>query len=335
MAFAPHNPRRVRRVSRGALAAQHYNRRAHLFANANNMPTDGTLGFSLKPSKKIKAAVKKVGKTVGKVLDNKIVKGAVAGTLALTGVGIPASAAIMATQSAAAKAAQGKRIGTIAKGAATGAAVGAAAGVAGKVLPKVPGLRNPVAKIREKAASVPVLRKVVPKKKVPSYDASKLDALTSQPLPTVSVIPSTATALPKIEPMVYPRTTPVLKAEAQSASKKKLAESAKIGREAIEATAKASKEKDATKRKNLMERAATLTKKAKRVATTATQIAQVAESTTPPSANPSAPQGGFPVEPATPFPVPQTEAEQSAGNSIPPMYLIAAAGIAAFALMRK
>jgi hypothetical protein len=322
MAFAPHNPRRVRRVSRGALAAQHYNRRAHLFANANNMPTDGTLGFSLKPSKKIKAAVKKVGKTVGKVLDNKIVKGAVAGTLALTGVGIPASAAIMATQSAA-------------KGAATGAAVGAAAGVAGKVLPKVPGLRNPVAKIREKAASVPVLRKVVPKKKVPSYDASKLDALTSQPLPTVSVIPSTATALPKIEPMVYPRTTPVLKAEAQSASKKKLAESAKIGREAIEATAKASKEKDATKRKNLMERAATLTKKAKRVATTATQIAQVAESTTPPSANPSAPQGGFPVEPATPFPVPQTEAEQSAGNSIPPMYLIAAAGIAAFALMRK
>lgn len=318
-------------------------------------PDATQFGLSLKPSKKLKAAVKKVGKTVGKALDSKIVKGAVAGTLALTGVGAGASAAIMATQGAAAKAAQGKRLKTIAKGAAIGGATGAAAGMAGKVLPKIPKVGSAVTRLRQKIGTAP--------KPAVSYDAqSKIDALTSQPLPDVSVLPSTAAVEPPAlkpitrkppiirhkgkvvrTPDLAPPTAPTVgktvadlaKRRAAEEAKKRADEAAKMEREAREARAQAQKEKQPSKRSDLLKKAARLTKEALGKKARAAAGQQVAELVGI-EPHPAGPQGGFPATPQPAFPEPETREQQeaSASGGMNPMVMLAI-GIGAVALMMR
>lgn len=305
-------------------------------------PSYDGFGLSLKPSKKIKAAVKKVGKAVGKVVDNKVVKGLTAATLAVTGVGAPAAAAIMAAQSAGGKALQGKRITTIAKGAVTGAATGAAAGVAGKFLPKLPGVGGAVTKLRQKVGTAP---------KVSSFDSdSRIDALATTPIPTVSTIPSAAEAqsstptLTQIEnvgtrknpvfrqkranPIVKPvsaLTQPVLNAP-------KLPDfvpSVSTTMPVVEAITKTQEKKKRNVLGRLKDQAAKFAKE--RAVDIATSV------TEPPSANPSAPQGGFPAIPATMSPGNQNQdseiAPKSGGLSdIPPVMWLAVAAVGFLAL---
>lgn len=338
MAFAPipRQQRRVRKISRGVLAARHYAKRAHLFGDVE----DGTLGRSWLakrwgkgPSVKgLKSSIKGTGHTVGKIASSKITKGILATGLAATGVGAGASAAIMATTGAAGGALKkGGGLRQAARGAAVGAATGAAAGVAGKFLPKVPGLRTPVSAVRRVAGKVPVLRSLVPKQRVVSHDAaSKIDALATQPLPDVSITPSEIPSLPSATPVFVARDA------AQDAAKEYLRDAVKSGRDAMDLTAKAGTEKNPSRRRGLMERAAKAAKQARDAAAQANRVAQVVDVSTPPSANGVAPQGGFPVSPEPAFPVPQTEEQQRADKStIPPVFLIAAVGLAAFAMLRK
>ncbi len=79
--------------------------------------------------------VKDAGHAVGKVADNKYAKLGTAGILALTGVGAPAAAAILAGQGLAGGALKpGGNIGSALKGGATGAVSGLAAAKAGQAL---------------------------------------------------------------------------------------------------------------------------------------------------------------------------------------------------------
>ncbi len=103
------------------------------------------LGFSLKSvvksvgkavggaAKAVAKGATAVGHTAGKVVTSGVGKGILAGGLALTGVGIPAAAAIMGgSQAVGALIKPGGNIGKAAKAGATGAAVGAGAAVVGK-----------------------------------------------------------------------------------------------------------------------------------------------------------------------------------------------------------
>lgn len=337
MAFAPipRQQRRVRRVSRGALAAHHYAKRAHLFGD---VPNDGTLGLSLKkiwgkgPSiKGLKSSIKGTGHTVGKVASSKITKGVLAAGLAATGVGAVASGAIMATTGAAGGALKkGGGLKQAVRGAATGAATGVAAGVAGKVLPKVPGLRSPIAAVRRVAGKVPVLRSLVPRPSAVSHDAaSKIDALATQPIPDISVTPSSDNVMTTMP-------VSVTRDIAQQTAKDHLTDAAKAGRESMELSAQAERENSPARRRSLRERAARAAKKARDLASQANRVAQVADITTPPSANVSAPQGGFPVTAEPAFPTPQTVEQQEAEKgTIPPAFLVAAVGLVAYAMLRK
>ena len=85
------------------------------------------MGWFKNVGRAISKGVKDVGHTVGKVADNKYVKGAVAAGLAATGVGAPASAAIMAGMGAAGGAMKpGGGLRSAARGAGTGAPPAAA-----------------------------------------------------------------------------------------------------------------------------------------------------------------------------------------------------------------
>lgn len=101
------------------------------------------LGFSLKNvvknvAKTAVKAVKDTGHVAGKAVTSGVGKTILAGGLALTGVGIPAAAGIMAaTQAGGALIKPGGNVGKAAKAGAQGAVIGAGAGVAGKVLTKM------------------------------------------------------------------------------------------------------------------------------------------------------------------------------------------------------
>lgn len=88
--------------------------------------------------KAVKKAVVDTGHVVGKVATSKIAQGVVGTALAVTGVGIPAAAAIMATQKGVGNLIKpGGNLKSAATGAAQGALTGAAAGIAGKVIKTV------------------------------------------------------------------------------------------------------------------------------------------------------------------------------------------------------
>lgn len=338
MAFAPAPRQRravQRKVTRGALAQQHYAKRAHLFANERYRlnPHLGEYpqlaGISLKGiGKAIGKAAKQVGHAVGKVASSKVVKGVVGGALALTGVGIPASAAIMGGIGAAGGALKkGGGLKQALKGAGTGVATGVVAGGVGKVLPKVPGFGGITSKAQAIGRKIPVFSKVVPK--APSvtggllrktggiltktatttFDATrKVDALLDQPLPQVGITPS---GEPIVTTMPVEQTAPDVAVMQQSAVDK------------IKAAAR-----------RAAQRAKAQAEKAARDAV----AAQVSAVTTPPSANGTAPQGGFPAMPAPAFQEPQTaeqQAAQKAGFMDSPLALPAIAGIALYALSRK
>jgi hypothetical protein len=108
---------------------------------------DSQLGFSLKKivknvGRSVSKAVKDTGKQLvrtghqaGKIIDNKYVKGAVAAGLAVTGVGIPASAAIMGTMGAAGGALKkGGGLKEAVRRGYQGAATGAIAATGGKLV---------------------------------------------------------------------------------------------------------------------------------------------------------------------------------------------------------
>lgn len=84
--------------------------------------------------KGLKSSIRGTAHTAGAVLDNKYVKGALATGLALTGVGLPAAAGIMAAEGAVGGTLKkGGGLKNALRGAGRGAIIGAAAGEVGKI----------------------------------------------------------------------------------------------------------------------------------------------------------------------------------------------------------
>jgi len=177
--------------------------------------TDEQLGiFGIKIGGSVGKALKKVDQTrlkatkaVGKVVTSTAGKAILGTVLAATGVGIPLAAAIGAGTQAAGTAAKGGKLKDVAKAAAGGAAIGAGGAIAGKV---VRGVGGAVAK-RVAAGRAA--------KALPASTSSPLDTL-SQQIPGVSVLPSTAGAMPVIKE-ISDAPVNVLAAEDQTPSTQK------------------------------------------------------------------------------------------------------------------
>lgn len=273
-------------------------------------------GFGRSVLKNIGRAVKKAGtQTVhaaGSVASSKITKGILATGLAVTGVGVGASAAIMAGTGVVGGAAKkGGGLKKAVRGGAQGAVLGAGAGLVGKVLPKVPGVGGGVKRIRKAIGRAPV-ESGPNNGVVTSYDSDKrLDALASGPLPTVSTISGNTMAVLKAVPAV-----PV---DDLTFSPMPAAEKARI--------------RGNRGKQGLFDRI--FNEKNRKAAENA--VALATSVTTEPSANPSAPQGGFPATPATPFsPDNQNQdSETLKAGGTSPVVLLALAGAAFLAFNKK
>lgn len=256
-------------------------------------------GFSLGKvvkniGKTVTKAVKDTGHVVGKVVTSKVGQAVIGTGLALTGVGIPAAAAIgAATQAGGQLIKPGGNLGKAAKGAAVGAAEGVAAGIIAKPLGKI----GIVETLREKIGTAQA-----PK----TYESdSRLDALAEGKIPDVSVVPSSV-PLPVLKgPVSAPDVFTASDAAdaAVDMAKRKGAEVLREGvekattmeRQAGEATRRANSAKSKSEADSWRRKAQKFLDGAKKAKAAAEAAATVASTTTPPSANPVAPQGGYPV----------------------------------------
>lgn len=264
--------------------------------------------------KGLKSSIKGTGHFVGKVASSKITKGILAAGLAATGVGVGASAAIMGTMGVTGGALRkGGGLKKAVRGGIVGAGTGAVAGGVGKLLPKIPGVRVPVRALRKASSGVTGLRRIAAK---PSPMSPAVAPVSTAPIVSYEDDKKldTLMALPLPTPSVLPSTSvtdvgppPFISQTQQDAM-----------RETVVATVKRDRAKRAAK-------------KALEMAT---------DLTTPPSANPTAPQGGFPATPMTISPENQNQdsevspVKQAGIAGMPPM-MLAVAGIAAFMLFNN
>jgi hypothetical protein len=182
-----------------------------------------TLGFSLGKivkniGKTVKKAVVDTGHVAGKVVTSTAGQAVIGGALALTGVGLPAAAAIGAAS---------KGVGNLIKpggnlkGAATGAAQGAALGVgaslAGKVIKTVaPGVTNKADSVVNKLSGGRLFKRAAAPTLEHAIAAQPLvDAIANAPIPgvqaitggvsPVSILPAAALPIAAAAPVVAPK----------------------------------------------------------------------------------------------------------------------------------
>lgn len=312
----------------------------YAFARRGGPQYDGFGGFSLKKivknvGKAVGKAVKDTGHAVGKAATSTVGKAVIGGALALTGVGLPAAAGIMsATQAGGQLIKPGGNLGKAAKGAAEGAVEGAAANVVGRVLPKIPGVGSKVIGLRQRIGTAP--------KPAPTYESdSRLDALASGQIPDVGVLPSTVStpmpvlkATPGIFDSVANADNAVALAKRRGAQvlREGVAKQTELEQQAGAATAAANaaaaaNDKSAADR--LRRKAQDILKKANAAKKAAEAAAAVANTVTPPSANPVAPQGGYPVPADSPSDSGTVVAPDQAGmvGGISPALLIGGAAL--------
>lgn len=290
-------------------------------------------GFSLKKvvknvGKAVGKGVKDVGHAAGAAATSTIGKAVIGSALALTGVGIPAAAGLMAASQAGGNLIKkGGNLKRAAKGAAEGAVEGAAAGVAGKFLPKIPGVGSKVLKLRNKLG----MTKSPASNEVVSYDSdSRIDALAAGKLPTVTTTPTLSTQQSALTPSIPSLAKRVTKT---------IAKTAPLTKSILPTSIVESPERQAKTKESVIDR---LAAQAKKVAKSKA-IDMATSVLTPPSANPSAPQGGFPAMPETLSPSNQNQDSEVAAPAKAgmgemfsnPAVLIGIAAIAFLAMQRR